>query len=72
MKYLYNIELYLKQGIGKLCVMGDISFALAYSSCEEREPKITKWTILADSGTPTHDPWIAKPLPLPLGHGIWK
>ena len=31
----------------------------------------TKWNILAHSGTWTHDPWIAKPLQLPLGYGIW-
>ena len=41
-----------------------------YSSCEEHGLNITKWKRFAHSGTRTHDPWIAKPLPLPNGHII--
>ena len=35
------------------CISWLISFAWAYSSCEEREPRITKWKILANSGIRT-------------------
>ena len=38
-----------------------IFIAWAYSSCKECNAQITKWKILANSGTRTLDPRIAKP-----------
>ena len=32
------------------------------------EARIKKWKMFAHSETRTHDPWIVKQLPLPLGH----
>ena len=48
-----------------------ISFARAFSSCKECNARITKRKIISHSVIQTHDPWIDKSLPLPLGHQIW-
>ena len=50
-------NLHLKQGISSKHVM-------------ERKPRVTKWKILAYSGTRTHNPWITSLVPNPLGHQI--
>ena len=39
--------------------------------CKERKPRITKWDILARSGTRTLEPWFSSLVPNPLGHPIW-
>ena len=69
---LFLWDLYLKQSIAIswIYVMADF-ICVAYSSDKGREVGITKWKILLHSGTRTHNHWIAKPLPLPLGHEIW-
>ena len=48
-----------------------ISFAWANSGWKEGKPRITKWKILAYTGTRTHDPWFSSLVPNPLGHPIW-
>ena len=48
-----------------------ISFAWANSECKERKPRITKWKILAHTGTRTHDPWFSSPVPYPLRRPGW-
>ena len=48
-----------------------ISFAWAYSGCKEGKPRITKWKILAHTGTRTHDPWFSSLVPYPWGYPVW-
>ena len=48
-----------------------ILFAWVNSGCKERTPRITKWKILALTGTRTHDPWFSSLVPNPLGLPIW-
>ena len=55
---LYLANIYLKQGIGYVYVMVDLICMDAfniYSICEECEPRITKWKILANSLIWTRD-----------------
>ena len=56
---------FLKHCIDKVCVIVEFIFMGLLARSANRELKIKN---LAHSGTPTHDPWISKSLPLPLGH----
>ena len=48
-------NLFPKQGISSEYVTADF-IRWAYSGCKERKPRISKWKILAHTGTRTHDP----------------
>ena len=61
-------NLFLKKGISWEYVIVEIN-CMGY---KEQKPRITKWKILAHSGTWTHDPWITSLVATPWGHHIWN
>ena len=61
-------NLFPKQGISSEYVTVDF-ICMGNSGCKELKPRITKWKILAHTGTRAHDPWFSSALS--WGRPVW-
>ena len=69
--HIFFLRTYFYNRVLARCMLWLISFARTNLGCKERKPKITKWKILAHTGTRTHDPWFSSLVHYPLRHPVW-
>ena len=68
--HFFLANLFPKQGISSEYVTADF-ICIGLLGLQGAKPRITKWKILAHTGTRTHDPWFSSLVPYPWGYPVW-